>query len=106
MEKDVVMSKKLTRELRFVLVRSANAGVHFGYLKSESADGTRVDLMGARRIWQWFGAKTLSEVSQSGIDTEKSKVSCEVPEITVTGVCEIHTVSCAAKCKLECATWK
>lgn len=100
------MGKKLTRGLRYVLVRSANAGVHFGYLKSESADGTRVDLIDSRRLWQWFGAKSLSEVSQAGIDTDRSKVSCVVPEITVVGVCEIHTVSCAAKCKLECASWK
>lgn len=55
-----------------VIVRTQNAGVFFGTLVAKV--GEEVTLNGARRLWYWYGANTLSEIALHGIDTAKSKV--------------------------------
>lgn len=76
-----------------MLVRTYSAGVHFGTL--EHHDGKSVTLKNARRLWRWFGAFTLSEVSQTGIK-DGSKVTIAVPEIHLTEAIEIIPLSDAA----------
>lgn len=64
-----------------VLVRTQNAGVHFGTLtEAESVnDGFDVELTDSRRIFSWSGAFTLSELAAIGPDNKNSKISCVVP---------------------------
>jgi hypothetical protein len=49
-----------------VIVRTYSAGVHYGTLRQIGSDGKSCKLEGARRIWKWLGAFTLSELSQKG----------------------------------------
>ena len=82
---------------RYCIIRTQSAGVHAGIVTVVSVDGRQVTLVSARRIWQWFGAFTLSEVSQTGIDQEKSRVTAAVPEIYLIEVIEIIPASDAAR---------
>lgn len=75
-----------------VLVRTENAGVHFGTLVTRN--GSEVLLENSIRIWYWEGAFTLSAVSQNGI-SKKSKLSIPVPQIEVLGAIEI--IPCSEK---------
>lgn len=69
-----------------VIVRTHSAGVHFGTLAAKN--GKEVVLRGARRIWYWEGAFTLSAVAVSGVG-KGSKLSVSVPEILLTEAIEI-----------------
>lgn len=75
-----------------VIVRSYEAGVYFGTL--EEKDGTEVRLSNARNIWKWEGATCLSQAAVEGI-ASTSKVSVVVPEMIITGVCQI--IPCSVK---------
>jgi hypothetical protein len=59
----------------YVIVRTYSAGVFAGNLKSRK--GREVVLTDARRIWQWQGAASLSQLAQSG--TSKPTL-CKFPE--------------------------
>jgi hypothetical protein len=90
---------------KFVLVRTYSAGVHVGTFARK--EGTEVILFGARRIWRWRGANTLNELSQHGTeDTEFTRISEPVPEITLTEAIEIIPVSEKAKETLGRSTWR
>lgn len=60
--------------MKAVIVRTYSAGVFYGYLKSQV--GREVELLDARRMWQWYGA-SLSECAQSGTP---NKTKCKFPE--------------------------
>lgn len=66
-----------------VLVRTQNAGVHFGTLEEyePTISGCAVRLSNARRLWSWQGALSLSEVASKGVDIKNSKISESVEEI-------------------------
>ena len=83
---------------KYVVVRTYSAGVHVGTLVAKK--GREVTLRNARRIWQWTGAFTLSEISQKGI-AATSKVSCVVPTIALTEAVEIIPCSAAGKKSLQ-----
>lgn len=57
-----------------VIVRTYSAGVWFGTLTEK--DGNEVILGGARRMWRWWAAESisLSAVSIHGINQAKSKI--------------------------------
>ena len=76
---------------KFVVIRTINAGVHFGTL--EEMDGQIVRLSRARRLWQWSGALSLSEVAMGGVNISGSKISVPVDEIILTQAIEIIPVS-------------
>ena len=78
---------------KYVVVRTYSAGVHVGTLVSMK--GREVMLKGARRIWSWTGAFTLSELSQRGISS--GRVSCAVPTIVLTEAIEVIPCSAIAK---------
>lgn len=61
--------------LEYKIVRTYSAGVFAGYLKSRT--GQEVVLLKARRLWQWSGAASLSQLAQSG--TSKPE-NCKFPE--------------------------
>ncbi len=70
-----------------VVVRTFAAGVHIGTLVEK--DGDTAVLKGARRLWKWSGAFTLSEVATSGVNSKQSRMSVSVPFIELDGVIEV-----------------
>lgn len=84
----------------YVIVRCRDAGVHAGTLKN--IVGRQVELHDARRIWEWNGAFTCSEISQDGVDMENSRLAKTVPKIILLEACEVITCSeKARKCLTE-----
>lgn len=75
----------------FVLIRTINAGVHFGTL--EEREGQEVRLSEAQRLWSWQGALSLSEIAMIGIKMNGSKISVPVDEIILTQAIEIIRIS-------------
>lgn len=93
-------------EGRYVLIRSANSGVHFGRLGKKERD--EVTLLDSRRVWSWAGACSLSQMAVAGVKKpEECRFSVVVPKIMVLGVCEIIPLSADAINNLyEVAEWK
>lgn len=83
---------------KYVVVRTYSTGVHMGTLVSHK--GQEVVLKNARRLWSWVGAFTLSAVATKGVATG-SKVSAEVPAITLTQAVEIIATTPAAAKSLK-----
>lgn len=78
----------------YVIVRTYSAGVHAGYLKSR--DGKEVVLTNTRRIWEWAGAASLSELAGRGTSKpEKCKFPAPIAEITLVEAIEI--IPCTKK---------
>lgn len=82
----------------FVVVRTYSAGVHMGVLVE--CNGTAVLLKDARRLWEWYGAFTLNEVSQYGVE-ERSRISDRVPQILLTQATEVIPCSKKAEASLS-----
>lgn len=79
---------------KFVLVRTINAGIHFGTLSEIlSKDFKCIKLSNACRLWSWTGALSLSEIAMKGINISGSKISVPVDEIILTQAIEIISVS-------------
>lgn len=95
--KDQLSQKAESLEgLPYVIIRTYSAGVHAGYLKSR--DGKEVELLKARRFYQWYGSSTLSQFAQSGTSQpEKCKFPEEVDRIILTEAIEIIDVTEKAK---------
>ena len=92
--------------LDYVIVRTYSAGVHSGYLKSR--DGKEVELLKARRFYQWYGSSTLSQFAQSGTSQPSN---CKFPEavdrIILTEAIEILYVTENAKKTIDAVpVWK
>jgi hypothetical protein len=80
----------------YIIVRTYSAGVFAGTLKSR--DKREVVLNNARRIWQWEGAATLSELAERGTSKpSECKFPCEVAEVLLLEAIEILAVTDAAK---------
>ena len=64
-----------------VLVRTYSAGVWFGTLEQKS--GNEVIVVGARRLWRWHAAESisLSAVAVHGINQDKSNIAPAVEKI-------------------------
>ena len=79
---------------KYCIIRTYSAGVHAGYL--ESKDGKEVVLRNARRLWQWAGAFTVSEISIDGVSKpDECKFSAAVDKIILTEAVEI--IPCSEK---------
>ena len=90
-----------------VLIRTYSAGVHFGTLKEHDRATNHVTLTNAKRIYQWSGACSLSQVAVDGIDLDNSKISIAVPEITLGRAIEIIPMSVKSATQLfEAEEWK
>ena len=74
---------------RYVIARCYSAGVHAGEVVA--VDGENVVLKYARRLWSWRAADgvALSGLAQNGIVAKSCKIDTLVPEIYLTGVCEL-----------------
>lgn len=92
--------------LDYVIVRTYSAGVHAGYLKSRN--GKEVELLKARRFYQWYGSSTLSQFAQSGTSQpSKCKFPEEVDRLILTEAIEILDVTEKAKKTIDAvAVWK
>lgn len=66
---------KTSVKKRYVIVRTYSAGCFAGTL--ESKKGKEVVLTGARRLWYWSGASSLSQLAMSGTSNPKN---CKFPE--------------------------
>jgi len=76
----------------YVIVRTYSAGVFAGNIKSRN--GQEVVLLNARRIWQWQGAASLSQLAQEGTSKpELCKFPCEVEKIELLQAIEILDVT-------------
>ena len=94
-------------DLPYVIIRSANSGVHAGYLISR--DGDSVALQNSRRLWCWVVAKmtgrlaSLSEVAVYGINSKdsRSRIGVVVPQTRILGVCEVLWASLPSQQSIE-----
>lgn len=79
---------------KYVVVRTRDAGVHAGILKSR--EGRQCELSESRRLWRWRvkgnGGITLSDVANLGLDSRDTRVGAAV-EILLTENCEIIACS-------------
>ena len=89
---------------RPVIVRSYGAGAFFGYLAEKW--GNEVLLFQCRRIWNWKGANTLSEIALSGITPQGSRIAKPTPRHRVLDVIEIIDAQPKAVEILEAAKWQ
>lgn len=75
---------------KFVIVRTRDAGVHAGILKSRS--DRECELTEARRMWRWRvkdnAGISLSDVAVHGLDKKDTRISAPV-DILLTENCEI-----------------
>jgi hypothetical protein len=85
----------------YVIVRAKEAGVFAGTLEFRHKD--EVLLSTVRRIWEWHGAASLSQLAQEGTsEPENCKLPCPVDHILLPGgVIEILAVTRAAQKCLE-----
>ena len=78
---------------KYCVVRTYSAGVHAGIL--QAASGTAVTLADSRRIWNWTGALSCSEIAVSGITG--GKVAVAVPTEYLTEAIEIIPATAEAE---------
>ena len=92
--------------MEYVVIRSGQAGVFAGYLKSKDRD--EVTMVNTRRLWYWDGASSLSQLAMEGVTKpENCKFSVVVNNQIVLGVCEIlNTTEKAKTCIEEIESWK
>lgn len=98
-----LLSTRIEGDLRPVIVRARDAGVHYG--KLVAYDGRTVWLRGARRLWSWRAKEglALSGVAVNGIDASKSKIDTLVEAVTILDACEIIDATAKAAASIEAA---
>jgi len=85
---------------KHVMVRTENAGVHFGVLTHHHLQ--EVTLKNARRVWYWSGAASLSQLSVDGTSNpDDCKFPCPVEEIMLEGMIEMIPLTDKARESLE-----
>lgn len=86
--------------LKHAIVRTYSAGVFAGYI--ESQNGQEVVLLKARRLWQWAGAASLSQLAVDGTSSPTScKFPCEVDRIKLLQAIEILDTTDKAKKSID-----
>lgn len=79
-----------------VIIRSYGAGVFFGTLNEveQCDDKYTVELLNCRRLWQWAGACSITQLAVDGTkDPCNCKFTLTESSIVVTCVIEIHKCS-------------
>lgn len=91
-----------------VIIRTENAGVHYGELYSMDDTTRKAVLKNARRLWYWSGAASLSQLALEGVKKQRDcRFTVALPEITVYEVIEIIPCSeQATKVINEVPEWK
>jgi hypothetical protein len=105
-ESDIKKVAETLDGMKYVIIRTQNAGVFAGYLKSR--DGQEVVLKQARRLWYWSGACSLSQLAMEGTKkADDCKFAMEVDNIELTQVIEIIDCTQEAKDNItSVAIWK
>jgi hypothetical protein len=81
---------------RYVIVRTYSAGVFAGELQSRN--GREVVMKNARRLFEWAGAASLSQLAMEGTkNPDECKFPCEVEFVELLEVIEILSVTKLAK---------
>jgi hypothetical protein len=95
-----------TESMPYCMVRTYSAGVFAGYIKEQN--GQEGTLIKARRIWQWSGAASLSQLAMEGTSNPSScKFPCVVDEVILTQIIEIIPITEKAKKSIESVPiWK
>lgn len=65
------------KKKQYVIVRTYSAGCFAGYFESEN--GQEITLTNARRLWQWSGAASLSQLA---VDGTSNPGACKFPAAT------------------------
>lgn len=87
-ESDIKKVAETLDGMKYVIVRTQNAGVFAGYLKTNNSES--IVLKNARRLWYWSGACSLSQLAMEGTKkADECKFPCEVDTIELTQVIEI-----------------
>jgi len=88
------------------MVRTQLAGVFAGTVARR--EGSEAELTGARRIWYWDGAASLSQLATNGTTKPSGcKFPCEVDEVLLVGVIEIIPITDKAKASIASVPeWK
>jgi len=91
---------------QYVIVRTYSAGVFAGIL--DSRNGKEVTVKNARRLWQWSGAASLSQLAMEGVkNPDGCKFPCEVDFVFLTEAIEVLPVTEAARKSIaEVPVWK
>ena len=93
----------------YVIVRSKNAGVFAGMLQSlKGIDGKTAEMKGARRLWYWSGAASLSQLAMEGVkNPDQCKFPIEVDQELIFETVEILKVSEEARKSIAAVpVWK
>jgi len=76
-------------------------------LKEHDRSTNHVVLTHAKRLYQWSGSCSLSQVAIDGVNLSGSKISISVPEITLGRAIEVISMSeVAATQMMEASEWK
>ena len=93
-----------------VIIRSYAAGVFYGYLNSieHTLAGTVVKLHNARRVHQWSGAASLSQMALEGVKSpDNCRFTVMLPEQLIVNCIEILPISePALKSLNDVPVWK
>lgn len=100
---------KLAQSLKgkkYVIARTYSAGVFAGYL--EEIKGKEATLLNARRLWQWSGAASLSQMAMEGTKSPSTcKFPIEVAKVKLTEVIELLDVTEQARLSIASVPiWK
>jgi hypothetical protein len=92
--------------LKHAIIRTRSAGVFAGYI--ESQNGQEITLIKARRIYQWVGAATLSQLAMEGTSNPSAcKFPEEVNRVKLFEVIEILDTTQKAKQSIDSVkVWK
>ncbi len=90
----------------YQIVRTYSAGVFAGYI--EKRDGQEVTMRNARRLWQWDGAASLSQLAMEGTKKPQNcKFPCEVDKVQLLNAIEILDCTEAAQKSIKAvAVWQ
>jgi hypothetical protein len=88
------------KKARYVIVRTYSAGVFAGTFVRRK--GKEVVLSGARRIWYWSGANSLSQLAMEGTrDPAACKFPIAVDRVELLEAIEILDCTAAARASIE-----
>jgi hypothetical protein len=95
----------------YFMVRTYSSGVFAGEIVSKKPNGPghfQVVLKNARRIYQWTGAASLSQLATDGTSNPSGcKFPCEVSSVELAGAIEIIPITAKAKASIASVpVWK
>ena len=91
------------------VIRSYAAGVFYGEIESKdyTPAGLVVKAKNVKRIWQWSGACSLSQLATDGVSSDGTKISVSVAHEEIINVVELLSLTPKALSSLENqTTWK